>query len=144
MVPDSLIRLITTFEGLRLRSYRCPAGVWTIGYGSTGKDIGPGLTWTEEQAKDRMVSDAFFYLRVAGRYCPSLTGDKLAAVADFAYNLGASRLASSTLRRKINSENFESAAEEFDKWVYCGGIKLPGLILRRHAEKVLFLGDRGT
>jgi lysozyme len=136
---ETLVRLIKAFEGLRLRSYPCPAGVWTIGYGATGKEISPGLIWTREQAEERMLLDASRYLAGARRLCPSVSGDKLEAVADFAYNLGLARLAGSTLRRRLNDGDISGAAEEFEKWVFCGGTKLPGLVLRRHAEKLIFL-----
>lgn len=136
---NDLISLIKIFEGLRLKSYLCPAGVWTIGYGSTGPDIGPGLRWTEAQAEARMFRDAQVYWNAARKLCPRLSENQLAAVADFAYNLGASRLAGSTLRRKANAGDFAGAAAQFQRWVFAGGIKLPGLILRRDAERSLFL-----
>jgi lysozyme len=63
----------------------------------------------------------------------------LEAVADFAYNLGLARLAGSTLRRRLNNGDISGAAEEFEKWVFCGGTKLNGLVLRRKAEKLIFL-----
>jgi lysozyme len=139
IVPDSLLQLIKAFEGLKLRAYLCPAGVWTIGYGSTGPDVGPGLIWTKEQATERMLRDAELHLSVAKRLCPSLDGDKLAAVADFSYNLGSTRLAGSTLRRRVNHLDYEGAAEQFEKWVFAGGVKLQGLLRRRKLEKILFL-----
>ncbi len=136
---NDLIPLIRIFEGLRLKAYLCPAGVWTIGYGSTGPDIYKGLVWTKAQAETRMLSDAEKYLSAARKLCPHLSGARLAAVADFAYNLGAARLAGSTLRRKVNAGDIEGAAREFPRWVFAGGIKLSGLILRRDAERNLFL-----
>lgn len=136
---ESLVRLIKAFEGLRLRSYLCPAGIWTIGYGATGRDIGPGLVWTPQQAQERMLSDAARHLAGARRLCPGIAGERLEAVADFAYNLGLARLAGSTLRRRINNGDISGAAEEFEKWVFCGATKLNGLVLRRKAEKSIFL-----
>lgn len=136
---NDLIPLIRIFEGLRLKAYLCPAGVWTIGYGSTGPDIYKGLVWTKAQAETRMLSDADKYLSAARKLCPGLSGARLAAVADFAYNLGAARLAGSTLRRKVNAGDIEGAADQFPRWVFAGGIKLSGLILRRDAERNLFL-----
>lgn len=135
----NLIALIKQFEGLRLKAYLCPAKVWTIGYGATGKGIGPGLVWTREQAEARLESDAHYFMSEAKRLCPKLSGEKLEAIADFAYNLGSSKLASSTLRKRINSGELLSASEELGKWVFSGGVKLNGLIRRRAAEKALFL-----
>lgn len=136
---NDLVSLIRPFEGLRLKSYLCPAGVWTIGYGSTGPDIGPKMTCTKEWAEERMTRDAQRYLKAASSLCPGLSEKRTAALADFAYNLGATRLAGSTLRRRVNEGDIEGAAAQFSRWVFAGGIKLPGLIIRRGAERSLFL-----
>ena len=133
-VPASLIRLIKQFEGLRLKAYLCPAGVWTCGYGSTGPDVKQGTTWTQEQAEQRMMRDAEVYTVATKKLCPGLDGDALGAIADFAYNLGTTRLAGSTLRRKINAGDVEGARSELMRWVRGGGRILPGLVLRRKAE----------
>lgn len=69
--------------------------------------------------------------------CPGLGGDRLCAIADFAYNLGLGRLKASTLRRKINDEDWEGAKAELAKWVRGGGRVLPGLVLRRAAEAAI-------
>jgi len=135
---DILMALVRQFEGLRLRAYYCPAGVLTCGYGATGPDITPATVWTPEQAEERMTRDAELYLAAARKLCPGLSPAPLAAVADFAYNLGATRLSASTLRRKINKGDMEAAAMEFSKWVYAGGRKLPGLVARRECERRIF------
>lgn len=136
-IPAELIELIKRFEGLRLRAYLCPAGVWTCGWGSTGPDIKPGTVWTREQADARMYLDAAKYFSAAVQLCPRGTPTQLAALADFAYNLGATRLASSTLRRKFNAGDIVGARTELGRWVYGGGVKLPGLVLRRQLEAAL-------
>lgn len=137
MVPAVLIDLIKRFEGLRLKAYLCPAGVWTCGFGSTGPDIRKGTVWSIEQAEARLQADAHAFTLATLKLCPGLSGERLAAVADFAYNLGATRLASSTLRRKINAGDLEGARVELSKWVRGGGKVLPGLVLRRAAEAAL-------
>jgi len=129
--------LIRRFEGLRLKAYLCPAGVWTCGYGSTGPDVTPGVQWTAERAEQRMQEDAQRFVGAAIKLCPVLPrhGEaKTAAIADFAYNLGATRLAGSTLRRKVNAKDWRGAQTELRKWVYGGGVKLPGLVIRREVE----------
>ena len=138
MTLKPLVDLITEFEGLRLESYKCPAGIWTIGYGSTGNDIGPGLVWTEAQCLERCEKDSLFAIEQAKRLCPALVGNQLAAVADFVYNLGAGRLATSTLRKKINAGDMVGAEAEFSRWVFTRGVKMPGLVRRREAERLLF------
>lgn len=137
MASETLKSLIRRWEGLRLKAYRCPAGVWTCGFGSTGRDVTPTTRWTLEQAEARMNQDANAFEKSAKALCPSLTGNNLAAIADFAYNLGTTRLAGSTLRRKINAGDIEGAKRELSRWVYAGGVKLPGLVLRRAAEAAL-------
>lgn len=134
---DTLLDLIRRFEGLRLQAYFCPAGVLTCGYGSTGPDIKPGTSWTKEQAESRMADDARGFASAAKSLCPKQHGDNLAALADFAYNLGATRLAGSTLRRKINVGDIEGAKRELVKWVRGGGRILPGLVMRRNVEAAL-------
>lgn len=134
-----LYALIRRFEGLRLRAYLCPAGVPTIGYGSTGPDVKLGMTITAGQAEMRMRKDADRYAVLALKLSPALAGagDRHSAIADFCYNLGSARYKASTLRRKINAGEWEAARRELGKWVWGGGRKLPGLVLRRAAEAAL-------
>jgi len=134
---DTLYALIRRFEGCRLMSYLCPAGVWTCGWGSTGPDVFPGRAWTQEYADQRLEHDALKFARGTHAACPLLTGDRLSAISDFAYNLGLGALRGSTLRRRVNDERWEEAAAELRKWVNGGGRKLPGLVLRREAEVAL-------
>lgn len=129
--------LVRRFEGLRLRAYLCRAGVWTCGYGSTGADVTPNTVWTLEYAEQRMRADADKFVTATRKLCPTLEGDALYAIADFAYNLGATRLAGSTLRRKLNAGDIGGAKTELMKWVRGGGKVLPGLVLRRKAEAAL-------
>lgn len=133
----ALYLLIRRFEGCRLTPYICPAGVWTCGWGSTGPDVFPGRSWTQEYADQRMYADALKFARGTLELCPNLSGARLCAIADFAYNLGLGRLKSSTLRRKVNAEDWEAAKAEIRKWVNGGGRRLPGLVLRRDAEAAL-------
>jgi len=137
MPPRAMLDLIRSFEGLRLKAYYCPAGVLTCGYGSTGPDITPETVWSLEQAEARMIADAGSFTAATQAMCVALAGDALAAVADFAYNLGLTRLKGSTLRRKLNSGDMAGAKAELRKWVRGGGRVLPGLVLRREAEAAL-------
>ena len=76
------------------------------------------------------------------RYCPVLATEpegRLAAIVDFTFNLGAGRLQTSTLRRRINQRDWFAAGQELRRWVYGGGRVLPGLVTRRDAEITLFL-----
>lgn len=143
MMLEALYRLIRRFEGLRLKPYRCPAGVPTVGFGHTGPDVllnSPQIT--EDEAYRLMQADADLAVRAAIKLSPVLTldVDKLCAIADFIFNLGASRYKASTLRRRIDRGDWEGALEELPKWVWGGGKKLPGLVLRRAAEAALMSG----
>ena len=131
-----LYRLIKRFEGCRLRAYLCPAGVWTIGWGATGPDVGPGLVWSQAQADARLERDAQRFARQTLALVPNLVHQPsaLSAVADFAYNLGAANLRSSTLRKKLLEEDWEAAREQLLRWVRGGGRVLRGLVRRRQAE----------
>ena len=139
MIPDAMLALIRRFEGCKLRAYICPAGVWTIGWGATGQGVRAGTQWTQQQADDRLDSDAEAYAKAAGNLSTVLwfDPDKHAAIADFCYNLGSTRYKSSTLKRRIDAGDWQGAAEELQKWVWGGGRKLPGLVARRSAEAEL-------
>jgi lysozyme len=130
----ALYVLIRTFEGCRLVPYLCPAGVWTCGWGSTGPDVFPGRPWTQEYADQRMRMDALKFARGTLALCPSLTGDRLSAIADFAYNVGLGALQASTLRRVVNAGHWDAAKVQLMRWVRGGGRVLPGLVKRRTAE----------
>ena len=134
---ETLFRLIRHFEGCHLDPYLCPGGVWTCGWGSTGPDVFPGRAWTQAYADERLEQDAHRFAAGAALLCPQLAGERLCAIADFAYNLGLARLKVSTLRRKLNASEYAEARDELRKWVYGGGKKLRGLVLRREAEAAL-------
>lgn len=130
----ALYVLIRTFEGCRLMPYLCPAGVWTCGWGSTGPDVVPGQPWTQEYADRRMQQDAMRFARGTLALCPGLAGTRLSAIADLAYNVGLGALQASTLRRKVNSREWDEAKTQLMRWVRGGGRVLPGLVRRRKAE----------
>lgn len=115
--------------------YLCPAGYWTIGYGILCAKDHPPIT---EAEGERMLADVVpRYIGHALRLSPRLDGDRLVAIADFVFNLGPTRYAASTLRRRVNEQDWPGARHEIRKWVFGGGRKLPGLILRREAEAAL-------
>lgn len=131
--------LIKRFEGLRLKSYLCPANVWTIGYGSTGPGIGPGLTWSKYDAELRMLRDAKGAMLAAAKASPSLlaTDRIIAAIGDFLYNCGEGAYRASTLRRRLDAGDWAGVLEELPKWNKGGGRVLKGLVIRRLAEIAL-------
>lgn len=148
-VPRAAIELAKRFEGFaRVRPgnsdlaypYRCPAGFWTIGFGHLCTPDHPPVT--REEAEALLIQDLQHALRATLRYCPVLATEpeeRLAAIVDFTFNLGAGRLQMSTLRRRVNDRDWEEAARQLRRWVYAGGRKLPGLVARREAEAQLLL-----
>lgn len=136
---DEILNLIKRFEGCRLKAYLCPAGVWTVGWGSTGPDIGPLTQWTQEQADVRLYKDVYKFYNVVIKLAPSATVSTRMALTDFAYNLGLGALKSSTLLKKVNINDMDASKVEIMKWVHGGGKILPGLIKRRAAEANLLI-----
>jgi len=146
-VPKAAVELAKRFEGFqrvpkvdpgRAYPYVCPAGYWTIGYGHLCQPDHTSIS--EAQAKVYLAHDLQTALAATLRYCPVLQSQpesRLAAIVDFTFNLGAGRLQTSTLRRRINQMLWDSAARELSKWIHGGGKVLPGLVARREAEIAL-------
>lgn len=133
------IDLIKNFEGLQLKSYKCPAGVWTIGYGTT-RGVKQGQSITQKEAEELLKRDLrYFELRVDKLVTVPLTQGQYDALVSFTYNLGEGNLKSSTLLKKLNSKDYEGAALEFPKWNRAAGKVLNGLIKRRAAEQKMFM-----
>lgn len=133
------LEMIKEFESLRLKSYLDTGGVWTIGYGSTGADIGENLVWTEAQAEDRFCRDLSKFERgVSDLIKININENQFSALVSFAYNVGLSALQKSTLLKKLNSGDFDGAAKEFLRWNKDNGKVIKGLTRRREAEKTLF------
>lgn len=127
------------FEGLSLKPYVCPAGYWTIGYGHLCPAKQRPISLAE--AEEFLALDVEAALRSVIRLCPVLLTEpenKLATIVDFTFNLGAGRLAASTLLRRLRARDWDTVPVELRKWVFGGGRKLPGLVLRREAEVVFF------
>ena len=139
------LSMVEAFEGFRAKPYTCPAGVWTIGLGTTAYSDGqrvtrgdPPITLEEARALARYELE-HTYAPGVHRLCPGLIADerKFNAIVDFAYNLGVGRLQTSTLRRKINAQDWDGAKEQLLLWTKAGGRVLPGLLRRRQAECLL-------
>ena len=136
--------LCRRFEGVRLRPYLCPAGVPTIGIGSTRYPDGRAVRLTDpaitaQQADELLLHDLrTVRLPAVLRLCPTLdTPGRTAALVDFAYNVGVGALQASTLRRRVLAGRWDLVPDELRKWVRGGGRVLPGLVARREAEVAL-------
>ena len=144
VVPDLARELARRFEGFKLNPYHDPAGFATIGYGSLlsrekWADLSKWSPVTHKEAEALLTSDLEKAARSVLRLCPvPLTEGRFSALIDFTFNLGSGNLQISTLRKLVNRGDMDEAVEEFHKWVYAGGIKLPGLVRRRAAEAEIF------
>lgn len=124
-------------EGCELRAYPDVEGVWTIGYGNTGDNVGPDTVWTQEQA------DAALTYRLAHEFEPAVnkvvedaltTQNQYDAMVSLAYNIGANAFAHSMVARKHAEEDYQAAADAFLNWN-----KPAVLIRRRKAERAQYL-----
>ena len=148
-VSDNCINLIIKFEcgdniDKYLIAYKCPAGVWTIGVGTTiypnGQKVKQGDTITKEQAMDYLKYDLRNIESSIDAYTTDLINqNQFDSLASFAYNLGTNAPKNSTLLKKVNiNPNDSTIRAEFDKWVYANGKVLQGLVNRRKAEADLY------
>lgn len=138
--------LIKEFEGLELEAYLCPSKIWTIGYGSTfyadGKPVKQGDKITKEQAEALLPN-------IVTKFAQSVTAslkipvkqNQFDALVSLCYNIGIGNFRASTLLKLVNKGQFDKAALEFAKWNKSKGKVLTGLVRRREAERVLFVGE---
>lgn len=146
------INLIKQFEGLRLTAYRCQAGVWTVGWGST-KNVKPGDVITEAEAEQRLKDDI---TNTESQLLKALNADEVEvsqcqfdALVSFAFNLGVYTLVHGgrnakvtdigSIWKNLKSGNLQIAADSFLRYVKAGGATSEGLVRRRRAERELFL-----
>lgn len=132
------IDLIKKFEGCKLSAYRCPAGIWTIGYGHTN-GVYQGQTITQYEADKMLENDVVKFEMGVRNLVGNLPDNKIDALTSFAFNLGLGALRDSTLCRKVKANpNDLTIRNEFMKWVNAGGKRLQGLVNRRQAEADLY------
>lgn len=139
-----ILPLIREFEGLKLNAYKCSAGVWTIGYGSTrglsGDKVRPDDTITTLQAEMLLELDLEpFYDRVLELVKVDLTQKQLTALVSLAYNIGLGNFKNSTLLRLLNKGDYTGASDEFPKWRRANGKIVQGLVNRRKKEQQIFM-----
>ena len=139
------ISLIKKYEGCKLTAYKCPAGVWTIGYGNTfyedGSTVKPGDKITQERADQllRNILEKKFLEPIRKLIVSDINDNMFSAIVSFTYNVGIGNLKSSTLLKKVNANpNDQSISLEFKKWVKSAGKVLPGLVRRRESESDLY------
>ena len=137
--PAIAADFVAQFEGCRLTAYRCPAGVWTIGYGHT-KDVHEGDQIDKATALELLTEDLVEH---ASQAAPLVTADidesQFVALLDFVFNVGVGNFRRSSVLKNLNKGATLAAANAFLLWNKAGGKTLPGLTRRRRAEQRLFL-----
>jgi lysozyme len=139
------LELIKEFEGLRLKAYKCPAAVWTVGFGHTSAAGDPvvtsGLVITKAEAEEILKCDLVQYEDAVRKLVKvALTQSQFDALVSFTYNVGEAQFSRSTLLKRVNAGRFDEVPAEFMKWIKGGGRELPGLVRRRRAEVKLWRG----
>ncbi len=158
-VSPAAIHMIKHHEGVRMRPYRCPALLWTVGVGHVIDPSHAAVKYEERRTLpipegwDRnltmgevdaiLAQDLGRFERGVARLCPSAVNHqgRFDALVSFAFNVGLGNLQRSSLRMKTNRGEFDEAADEFMKWTKAGGRVLPGLVKRRQDERALYLID---
>jgi lysozyme len=144
VITNKLKELVKEFEGCSLKAYKCPAGIWTIGYGNTqyenGKAVKEGDIITLERAEQLLEIILIKFIQQVGELVKSnINKNQKDALTDFAYNCGVGNLRSSTLLKKVNADpNDKTIRTEFEKWTRANGKVLNGLVKRRTAEANLY------
>ena len=141
-ISQSGLEMVKEFEGFRSEPYKCPAGVWTIGYGTTQGITKDTVPITEEAASRMLEDDLDLIASVVSKYLPELRQNQADAVLSFVYNVGLDAFSRSGLCNAIrkNPDNFEAIRREFMRWTHAAGQVMPGLVKRRKAEADLYCG----
>ena len=146
VVSDKCMKMIIHHEGVRLRPYKCPAGLWTVGVGhliGDGKTLPDdwNRTFTMEEVNEILKKDLNRFEKGVLRLCPNgLTQSRFDALVSFSFNVGLGNLQRSSVRMRHNRGDYDGAAEAFLMWTKAAGRVLPGLVKRRQDERSLYLG----
>lgn len=130
--------LIKSFEGRELTAYVDPVGILTIGYGSTGAHVKPGMTITEAQAEQLLRDDLTRFEACVEKSCPGLSDNRFAACVSLAFNIGEDSFEGSSVCRLARAGDHGAAQRSFALWNKAGGRVLAGLTRRRAAEAELY------
>lgn len=140
--PNVAKDFIKGWEGCELESYKCSAGVWTIGYGHT-VHVTKGMKISKFEAEKFLEEDLQKMFKETKKLVSvDITEGQFIALMSFVFNLGATAFRTSTLRRCLNRGDYEFAGNEFLRWHFSEGKSVPGLLARRRAERELFRGEK--
>jgi len=144
VITNRLKEIVKEFEGCKLKAYKCPANIWTIGFGSTRYEDGLGVRQGDEitQSKAEMLLEITlikFSQQVGELVKVKINENQKDALTDFAYNCGVGNLKNSTLLKKVNANPIDASIRaEFLRWNKANGNILAGLTKRREAEANLY------
>ncbi len=142
-INEAGLNLIKAFESCRLQAYPDPGTggePWTIGWGTTGQNVYPGLQISQEQADLWLAEDVSkFEICVSKALTVPVTDNQFSAMCSLAYHIGCGAFQRSTMVRLINNGKDVKAADEFLRWNRSCGREMAGLTRRREAERALFL-----
>lgn len=144
LVSNNCITLIKKYEGFRSKPYKCPAGIWTIGYGSTFYINGEKVSQHDSEISETFASELLenvvndFAIKIDRLIKVSLNQNQFDALVSFTYNVGIGAFSKSTLLKKLNNADFDGASKEFKRWNKANGKVLNGLVNRRNDESKLF------
>ncbi|WP_305798049.1 lysozyme [Kosakonia sp. MUSA4] len=132
MIPD--------LEGVRYTPYHDVAGVLTVCYGHTGRDIIPGKKYTETECRALLQKDLVPFAQSVDRSVKVPASEyQKAALITFSYNVGVTAFERSALLRQLNTGNYRAACDGLRQWIYAGGKKWKGLMNRREVEREVCL-----
>ena len=137
------IQMLVNFEGFHHQAYRCPAQVWTIGFGTTVYPDGRRVQQGDECSWEQALSYKMHMLKKFERVVQEaihvpLTQSQFEALVSLAYNIGPHAFKTSTLVKKLNAGDYVAAAEQFLRWNKVGSQVVQGLVNRRQQEKIWF------
>jgi len=132
--------MIPELEGIRYAPYYDVAGVLTVCYGHTGRDIIPGKKYTETECRALLQKDLMPFAQSVDRSVKVPTSEyQKAALITFSYNVGITAFERSALLRQLNAGNYRAACDGLRQWIYAGGKKWKGLMNRREVEREVCL-----
>lgn len=137
-IGANALALIKRCEGLRLKAYLCPAGVPTIGYGSTGDHVRMGMTITEQEAEALLLKDLSRFETGVAAVAGKMTQGQFGAMVSLAFNIGLGAFGRSTVLRRHLAGDHAGAANAFGMWNKSGNRVLAGLVSRRADEAALY------
>lgn len=137
-ISQAGVDLIKQFEGLRLTAYRDAVGIWTIGYGSTGAHVRPGLSISSSEAEALLRKDLSRFEACVAKACPNATDNQFAAMVSLAFNIGCDAFVGSSICKAHQAGDYRRAQASFALWNKADGKVLAGLVKRRAAEAELY------